>query len=104
MLRNGHQLHGVVARLGDARQHLIAKLNVSADLLLLLSHANVSLIYEKILRRSTLPLFVPPLISLVGIPELGGIVLRRLILHHTRCVGRYAVVPAIASVNVEFIQ
>ena len=104
MLGYGHQLHGVIARLSDAGQHLIAKLNVRADLLLLLRHADVRLIYQEILLRSALPSSIFPLVRLGGIPELCGVVLRHLVLYYTCSVGRYAIVPAVLSVNMEFIQ
>ena len=40
MLLNGHQLHGVVAQIGDALEVVVGKLAVGADALALLAHAD----------------------------------------------------------------
>ena len=44
VLHDGHELHGVVAEVGDARQHLFGELVVGPDFLLFLRHTDVGFV------------------------------------------------------------
>ena len=71
MLLNRHNLNCIIARLFDARQNVFFKLNVSADFLGVLRHADVAFINQKRFRID-FKAFVVPLVRLRRIPNLRG--------------------------------
>ena len=103
VLGYGHELHGVISRLLDAWQDVVAELGVCTHTLTLLGHAHVSLVDEQLADLRCAEVVVLPVVGSLD-DKLCGIVLRRLVLHHTLGVCRYAVAPAVVAVNVYLVQ
>ena len=101
---HGHQLHGVVAVLLDDREYLFGEFAVGAHALALLGHAHVGFVDQQAADLRGVEGVAPPVERLRGRPELRGVVLRRLVLHDARGVGRNAVQPAVVTVDVEFVE
>ena len=103
VLGYGHQLHGVVAVAFDDGQNRIGELAVGAYAGLLLRHAYVGLVDEQFVVSGDVEGVVRPVEGTRN-PELRREILRPLVLHDARGVGRYAVEPAVAAVDVNFIE
>ena len=103
MLLDGHDLDGVVAILGDAGQHLLAKLAVGAHLLLARAHSDVALVdHQRV--RAGLELLDSEFIGFLGVPNLGAEDLGLLVLHHTAYPGRDALARAAVPLHQELEQ
>ena len=100
----GHQLHGVIPVPFDDREYLVGEFAVGAHALALLRHAHMGLVNQQAADLRGVESVAPPVERLRGVPELGRVVFRRLVLHHTRGIGRNAVQPAVVAVDVEFVK
>ena len=87
VLCNGHHLNGIVAVLLDAWQYVVFELDVGADLLSILCHADVALIDEQRVGVG-FEVLLFELIRLCRSPNLCRENLGVLVLHHTGCIGR----------------
>ena len=103
VLGHCHELYRIVSRLLYARQYELREFIVRSDALSLLRHAHVRFVYEQIADRSRVERLASPFVR-TRRPELGGEILRPLVLHHAGGVCGYAVVPAVGAVYVEFVE
>ena len=103
VLGNSHKLHSVVTSLLDAWKNKVAELNIGTYTLLLLCHAHMSFIYDKLsyLRSAEIVMF--PIVRLVDY-ELRSEVLCLVILYRTLSICRYAVMPAIIAMNMYLVE
>ena len=99
MLLNGHQLHRVVAQIGDALEVVVRKFTVGTDALALLTHADVGLVDHGRGQLALLVATVRPDEAARRRPDLAGKLLRFGILHHTADVGRDAVEGLLAAAH-----
>ena len=97
VLLDSHDLDGVVAVLGDARENEVTEFGICAYPLLLLGHTDMALIYEQraCVGAETLHL---PFVRL-GRPHLGGEHMGVLVLHHARGIGRDTFTAATVPVH-----
>ena len=102
MLGNSHNLNGIVAGLLNSWQDALFELLVGRNALLLGRHADMGFIYQQIVLVYHKFIIAP--IEWLRDPKLRRVVLCRIILDKACSIGRNTVMPAILSVNVEFIQ
>jgi len=103
VLGDGHQLHGIVAVALDDGENLLGELAVGAHPFALLGHPHVGLVDEQTAHLRDVEAVALP-VEGVGVPELRRVVLRLVVLHHARGVGRDAVQPAVVAVDVDFVE
>ncbi len=103
VLGDSHQLHGVVAVLADDGQNLLREFAVAAHPFALLGHADMGFVDQQVAVPGDIEPVVRPVEGLRN-PELGRVVLRLVVLHHARGVGRNAVVPAVVAVHVDLVE
>ena len=104
VLGDGHQLHGVVAVLFYNGQDLLGEFAVGAHPFALLGHAHVGLVDQQAASLRGVECVAAPVERLGRGPELGRVVLRRVVLHHARGIGRDAVHPAVVAVDVDLVE
>ena len=81
MLHDRHELQGVVALLLDHRQHILHKLPIGTDLLLLRCHPDVALVdQERLVTEGGA--FAPEGEGSLGVPYDGAEEMRFRVLHH----------------------
>ena len=85
MLLNRHHLYGIVAVGGDTGENLVAELDIASDLLLLLGHTDMALIYKQ--RTGIRHEFLDFPFVRGGLPHLCGENLCMLILNDTVGIG-----------------
>ena len=101
VLGNSHNLNSVVASLLHTRQNIALKLLVGRHALLLGGHTDVRFVNQQIIFVYDQLILAP--IERLRNPELRRVVLGRIVLDKTCGIGRDAVVPAVLSVNMQFI-
>ena len=103
MLLDGHDLDGVVAAGHHAGQHIAAEFVVGAHGLLVLSHADVTLIDEQRCHVGD-KVFHLELVGPFRSPHLSRENLGDIVLHHAGGIGRNAFALAALPVNAQFEQ
>lgn len=103
VLGYGHQLHGVVAVARDDGQNPVGEFAVGAHAGPFLRHAHVGFVDEQFVMAGDVERVVRPVEGTRN-PELRREVLRPLVLHYARGVGRNPVEPTVAAVDVDLVE
>ena len=103
VLGYGHQLHGVVAVARNDGQNPVGEFAVGAHAGPFLRHAHVGFVDEQFVMAGDVERVVRPVEGTRN-PELRREVLRPLVLHYARGVGRNPVEPAVAAVDVDLVE
>ena len=103
MFGHSHQLHCIVSRPLDARQHVAGKFGITADPLLLDRHAYMAFVNVKRRKIADIETVARP-IERLRIPELRREILRRVVLHHATRIGGNTLVPAVFAMHEYLVQ